>query len=348
MPIEVLLCLYCVFVITASVAGGRLPTLIRMTHLRTQIMMSFVGGLMLGIALLHLLPHAAHWLPSPHKIGIGTLTGVLVMFLLQRAFHHHHHDIPHEDVAVGEGNDPHDHADAHSGHHDHVGHEHADHEHVGHEHADHEHVGHEHAAHGIACEHEHHQQRTFGWVGMVFGLGLHTMIDGVAMAASAMAEYGHGAWMGLAGLGTFLAVALHKPLDAFAITTMMRAEGWPEGRRSAINVAFSLAAPTGAILFYFFASAMPREFALIGWGLAISAGFFLCIALADLLPELSFHDHDRGKLTLALLVGIALAIAVENLPGHTHAAHTQIPAGGEVQELPMESNTAKESIESKQ
>ena len=308
MQLEALLCVYSVFVLTASVAGGKLPMLVRMTHLRTQIMMSFVGGLMLGIALLHLLPHSSHWLASAYEIGIGTLIGVLTMFLLQRAFHHHHHDVPVDEPDVApDATEP-----------GNAGNEHA---HASHDldAADHETNHHEASAH--VCEHEHHKKPTFGWLGMVFGLGLHTMIDGVAMAAAAMAEYRHGAWMGLAGLGTFLAVALHKPLDAFAISTMMRVEGWSEQRRSLVNVAFSVAAPLGAMIFYFGTSYFEDNGFLIGWGLAISAGFFLCIALADLLPELSFHDHDRGKLTAALIVGISLAVAVENLPGHSHESH---------------------------
>jgi zinc and cadmium transporter len=40
--------------------------------------------------------------------------------------------------------------------------------------------------------------------------------------------------------------------------------------------------------------------------LAFSAGTFLCIALSDLLPELQFHEHDRWKLSVALLAGLAL------------------------------------------
>ena len=58
LAVEALLVVYCVLILLASVSGGQLPSLVRMTHLRTQVLMSFVGGLMLGIALLHLLPHA--------------------------------------------------------------------------------------------------------------------------------------------------------------------------------------------------------------------------------------------------------------------------------------------------
>src|SRR6056297_2141372 len=52
----VLLTGYCLLIIAASVAGGKLSSLLRMTHTRTQLLMSGVGGLMIGIALLHLLP----------------------------------------------------------------------------------------------------------------------------------------------------------------------------------------------------------------------------------------------------------------------------------------------------
>ncbi len=70
---------------------------------------------------------------------------------------------------------------------------------------------------------------------------------------------------------------------------------------------------------------------MLGYGLALSAGFFICIALADLLPEVQFHDHDRFKLTTALALGILLAIGIESLPGHSHNhdEHEHEPAAHE-------------------
>ena len=50
--------------------------------------------------------------------------------------------------------------------------------------------------------------------------------------------------------------------------------------------------------------------AVLGRALAFSAGAFLCVSLSDLLPEIHFHSHDRGKLAAAFLVGIALAYAL--------------------------------------
>ncbi|MDE2808424.1 MAG: hypothetical protein OXN90_08395 [Gemmatimonadota bacterium] len=51
----------------------------------------------------------------------------------------------------------------------------------------------------------------------------------------------------------------------------------------------------------------PEEGTVIGYVLSFAAGAFLCIALSDLLPEIHFHSHDRGKLIVSLLVGISLA-----------------------------------------
>jgi zinc and cadmium transporter len=58
---------------------------------------------------------------------------------------------------------------------------------------------------------------------------------------------------------------------------------------------------------------------IVGCALAFAAGVFLCISLADLLPELAFHSHDRLPLTAVLLLGIALAWGIGFLePRHTH------------------------------
>ena len=262
--------------------------LMRMTHLRTQLLMSFVAGLMLGIAMLHMLPHASHLLGSASLTGGAALAGIITMFILLRAFHTHQHG------AVEPAANDHRH-------------------HLHHKPHAHQHLGHQQDA-----THSHDEDRELGWLGMLFGLGLHTLMDGVALAASIAAEVHHRPWLGLAGLGTFLAVVLHKPLDAFAITSVMKRGGWTPGQQSLVNMTFSLACPIGALLFLFGVTQLSQDGSLLGWGLALSAGFFICISLSDLLPEVAFHDHDRLKLTAALLLGVGLAVGIENLPGHNH------------------------------
>lgn len=257
---------------------------------------------MLGIALLHLLPHAGHSLGSYSKMGTGALIGLITMFLLIRLFHTHDHGVPVE-------------ADA-----DEVSCcQHHDHPHS---------VAGSHSAQSHTHDHLGGPTKGMSWAGLYLGLTLHTLVDGVALASSVIADGAHGSWLGLAGLGTFLAIALHKPLDSFAITSVMNKQKWSEQSQNIASLLFSLACPVGAMLFYFGAMNFDNNAAILGWGLAISAGFFIGIALADLLPEVAFHDHDRGKLTAALLFGVALAVGIENLPGHEHGEpqRTGVPA----------------------
>jgi zinc and cadmium transporter len=84
--------------------------------------------------------------------------------------------------------------------------------------------------------------------------------------------------------------------------------------------------PVGALLFVAGASALGSTQTAVPYALAFSAGTFLCIAAADLLPEVQFHRHDRIGLSIALVLGLALALGVGRLEaaahsGHDHAGH---------------------------
>ncbi|MCB1705179.1 MAG: ZIP family metal transporter [Halioglobus sp.] len=259
-----------------------------MTHTRTQVVMSLVSGLMLGVAFYHLLPHSAAL--ATESGGVDTtvwwlMIGLIVMLLLLRVFHFHQHDFS------GEEGEQHDH--------------HGDHDHAPELTHDH---GHSHgkSVHGLS------------WVGLALGLAVHTLIDGVALGA-VMHAGSHAS--GVLGIGVFLAILLHKPLDAMSIVTVMQAGGWSKGARATTNVVFALMCPLGALLFFFGVDvvAAGRDH-LVAVALAFSAGAFICIALSDLLPEVHFHSHDRGKLTLAFLLGIALAYAIGSVePAGVHA-----------------------------
>ena len=282
-----LLAIYCVLVLLASLAGGWLLLIIRPTHSRLQIAISFVAGLMLGIALLHFLPDAEDQLHSIDRVVAWLLGGFLAMFFLQRFFHFHHHDSPEgdpEDCC----HDDHDAPDDH-------GHEH------GHGH------GHEHHAHTLADK----SAQQLSWVGTALGLTLHSLLDGLALAASVEAgAQGHAQ---LSGLGVALVVILHKPFDAMAVSALMTASGSSRFSRHILNGLFALVSPIGAILFYFGASHFAdSNAAFLGCALAFCAGTFLCIASSDLLPELQFHSHDRFKLSIALIAGLSVAILIKH------------------------------------
>ena len=54
----VLLAYYCALILVASIIGGMIPVWFQLTHRWMQIAVSFVAGVMLGIGVLHMLPHA--------------------------------------------------------------------------------------------------------------------------------------------------------------------------------------------------------------------------------------------------------------------------------------------------
>jgi len=154
------------------------------------------------------------------------------------------------------------------------------------------------------------------------GLALHTFVDGLALGASVEADAAHGGgW--LVGVGTFLAIFLHIPLDSISITSLMAASGYRPLARTIVNISFASLCPLGAALFVLGVQQLAgRQEQVVGSALAFSAGVFLCIALSDLLPEMEFHSHNRLRLTAALLVGVAVAWGIGYLePAHVHSHH---------------------------
>ena len=162
--------------------------------------------------------------------------------------------------------------------------------------------------------------------GVALGLGVHTALEGIALSTSMRMGPPHENDVALAGLGVFLAILLHKPLDAYSIIGMMKSAGHSQRDRTLANVGFSILCPVVAIASFGGVELLgSEEGAIIGYVLSFAAGAFLCIALSDLLPEIHFHSRDRGKLIVSLLVGIGLAYIlyyVESSAIHGHGMET--------------------------
>ena len=285
------LALYLAVIAAASFAGGTTASLMALGHRRMQVLLSMTGGVMLGVALLHLLPHA--YLESGGDID-GTarwvLAGFFLMFLLERAFHGHAH---------------------HSAEGDHCGHDHA------HAHR------HQHGGHAATAG-------RWAWCGAFAGLALHSLVDGAALAASVHADGGQGAGL-FSGFATFFAIVLHKPFDSLMIATLMIAAGTTPRLRRATTFFYALIVPIGAIAFHWSLGLLgDRADDVLAAAMAMAAGAFLCIAAADLLPEVEFHSHDRLFLTASLVVGIAVAwgMTVLEHASHAHAMHERGHAAG--------------------
>ena len=306
------LVVFCSIIALCSALGGSLPAIVKLTHRRIQLALSFVSGVMLGVALLHLLPHAFYALNQQIELTLlVTLVGLLFMFFMVRMFHFHQHDL-----AVDK-----------------------DHDHRQKELCDH---GSNH--HHPHCE-SHDGSLDLSWLGLCFGLAIHTLIDGIALAAAVLLETRVG--FGAGGLGVFLAIVLHKPLDALSITLLMAVRGWSSTRQIIVSLVFSLMCPLGALAF-----AMGINLAgehsqwVLGIALAFSAGIFLCISLGDLLPEVHFHSHDRGILSVMLILGVTTAFCIEL--SHDHGLRKLLFPKPEVEQVePAEvSSAASPSIPS--
>lgn len=264
---------YALALFLASWLGGWLPRRYQLSHTQTQLVMSLVAGLMLGVAGFHLIPHSVDLGQSIDLTMYFVVGGLVFMLLLLRLFHFHQHDIATDGGACTEANE-----------------------------------------HGHAQAHDHaHAPRDVGWMGLFLGLSIHTVLDGVALGAILRVEQASAL---LPGLGVFAAILLHKPLDSLSIETMMRLDGWTERQRKMVNLIFALLCPLAALLFYIgfsgpIAGVLPAA-------LGFSAGAFICIALADLLPEVQFHSHDRLMLTSSFLMGLLMALALGVFEPHYH------------------------------
>ncbi|HBB75489.1 MAG TPA: iron permease [Planctomycetaceae bacterium] len=291
------LTVYLVLIAAAALLGGSSVVLVSLGHRPMQVLLSLTGGVLLGVGMLHLLPHACLALGNDVESAAGwAVVGFFAMFLLERAFHGHSHQ-----VVEGAAHD----GDEHHG----AG--------CGHESRPH--------AHGEACGHAAAPGGTgrWAWCGAFVGLALHSLSDGAALAASVRADAAHGGGT-LSGLATFLAIVLHKPIDSALIATLMIAAGVSTPVRRLVNVAYALVVPAGALGFVGLLRMLGvDEGAVIGIAMAIAAGAFICIAAADLLPEVQFHSHDRVLLTSALAIGLALAwgITVVERSSHAHEVH---------------------------
>lgn len=262
-------------IVASSLAGGAAPFFMKLTHTRLQMLLSFVGGLLIGVGVLHMLPHATLELDSVDQSAQALLVGLAGMFFLTRIFHVHHHGPA----------DEHDHT--HS------------------------------SSEEISCD---HHTGELGWFPLAIGLSFHSLVDGVALAASFhVSRHADQSqwWLGAAPL---LAILLHKPFDSLSICSVMIARGLSRRRTMIANILFAALTPLGIVLFQLgLVEGSVSTRVIVGWTLGISAGAFLCIALGDILPEVRFHSHDRVALSICLVAGMLVAVVIRLAePSHLH------------------------------
>jgi zinc and cadmium transporter len=272
------LSLYTGAILAGALAGGALPLFARVR--RSDLMLSFSAGVMLGAAFFHMLPEAVE--EAGRAAVPFVLVGFLLLYLLERFVLVHVCAEPGPNARLSTEGAP---LPRHAGEHEH------EHEHPGHADPD-----------GIGCD--VHTLGLAAWVGM----SAHTLVDGFALgAASVQPEL---------GLLVFLAILAHKIPNSFSLSAILLSEGYSRGKAVAMNAAFALMVPAGAGVYVLLRETIqaPRFTSL---ALAASAGTFLHLSLSDILPDLHRRGASRWRLSAAMVAGLALMGAL-TLLRHAH------------------------------
>lgn len=155
--------------------------------------------------------------------------------------------------------------------------------------------------------HHHHQnddpqdQKTLVPL-IVIGDSIHNFIDGVAMAATFLISIP-------LGMVTALAVAAHEIPQEIGDFGLMLHKGVAGKKVLLINFYSALTALAGAVLTYLAKDVIEG---LLPAVLGLTAGFFIYIAAANLIPEIHHQENQKVAFweTMALILGVAVVYLV--------------------------------------
>jgi zinc and cadmium transporter len=260
-----LLSVYTGAILLGALAGGALPLFASVR--RSDLLLSFSAGVMLGAAFFHMLPEAVE--RGGSAVVPFVIVGFLFLYLLERfvLVHVCAEPGPNRRLSTAGAPLPH-HEDEH------------EHEHHGDPDPD-----------GTGCD--VHTLGLAAWVGM----SAHTLVDGFALGAASVSPE--------LGLLVFLAILAHKVPNSFSLSAILLSEGYSRGKAVAMNAAFALMVPVGAGLYVILRELVLVD-RFTALALAASAGTFLHLSLSDILPDLHRRGTSRWRLSAALVAGVAV------------------------------------------
>lgn len=163
-------------------------------------------------------------------------------------------------------------------------------------------------SHGDAAEHkDHHHQQSSSRYFIIFGDGLHSMIDGFAIATSFILSTD-------VGIITTLAVLAHEVPHQIGDYSILRRRGMGRWRALIVNATSALTALAGVVITFAFQAGVVDHLNLL---IAATAGMLLYIAAVNLLPEI-LHGHAKGRALYVtpFVTGLVLiGLLVQLLPG---------------------------------
>ncbi|OGH18215.1 MAG: hypothetical protein A3F31_00295 [Candidatus Levybacteria bacterium RIFCSPHIGHO2_12_FULL_38_12] len=146
--------------------------------------------------------------------------------------------------------------------------------------------------------HEHTKESKSTLPLIIIGDTMHNFIDGIVIAATFMTN-------AQLGIITALAVFAHEVPQEIGDFGLMLRKGLSKKRIIWVNVASATVSFIGALLTYFLGSLLTGYIPVL---LALTAGFFIYIALSDLIPEIH-HERRHGFAfleSLLLILGVIL------------------------------------------
>ncbi len=149
-------------------------------------------------------------------------------------------------------------------------------------------------------DHQHgHAAQNVGPL-VVFGLALHSIVDGVSVGAGLAAG-------ALLGTITATLVIAHKLPVGIAAMSALYHSGVPGQRAAAVTSALAMVTPLAVMASYFVLREISNQ--LLGVLLSLAGGSFLYIGAADLLPE--GQAHGRPINTLMFMFGVLVMVAIK-------------------------------------
>ncbi|HAX61650.1 MAG TPA: hypothetical protein DCX95_03705 [Elusimicrobia bacterium] len=146
------------------------------------------------------------------------------------------------------------------------------------------------------CADDHCEVHRLGIMSFI-GLSVHSLLDGIAITVGFEVS-------ATIGLFTAIAVILHEFPEGLITTGILIHTGEPRKKIWIYSIIVAMATPFGAITSLLFLKNLPPN--ILGILLSITAGSFIYLAAADLIPEI--HKSNRKINSVILLFGIFLIL----------------------------------------
>ncbi len=142
---------------------------------------------------------------------------------------------------------------------------------------------------------------------IIIGDTVHNAIDGVAIAAGFLVSP-------ISGIIVTLAVAAHEIPQEIGDFGLLLSKGLSRGKVLLANILSALATTVTAVIFFLIGSGVEVPLGII---LGLTAGFFIYIAVSDIIPTIHAHEKKRfiGWQTVLLIIGV-IAVSAATLSLH--------------------------------